>query len=151
MRLRLVAFLITHQICASVYPFQAQAEAFTRGNLPEIIRNAGASGCKDIHLEDFNVSNGGKDLIADATMMLAFGRRYGLIGRNGTGSWAWSQGGGLPVGLIGRNGTGSWAWSRGAGLPVVIYRGGQVAYGSGPGHAGGGVTGSFILWCRKAW
>jgi hypothetical protein len=28
---------------------------------------------------------GGKDLIADATLMLAFGRRYGLVGRNGTG------------------------------------------------------------------
>ena len=40
---------------------------------------------QDIHLDDFNISNGGKDLIADATMMLAFGRRYGLIGRNGTG------------------------------------------------------------------
>ena len=36
-------------------------------------------------MDDFNISNGGKDLIADATMMLAFGRRYGLIGRNGTG------------------------------------------------------------------
>ncbi|GAX81005.1 hypothetical protein CEUSTIGMA_g8440.t1 [Chlamydomonas eustigma] len=64
---------------------RVQAEASARGHLPEIIRNAGASGCRDIHLEDFNVSNGGKDLIADATLMLAFGRRYGLVGRNGTG------------------------------------------------------------------
>ena len=62
-----------------------QADAAARGNLPEIIRNAGAAGCKDIHLDDFNLSNGGKDLISDATLMLAFGRRYGLIGRNGTG------------------------------------------------------------------
>jgi hypothetical protein len=29
--------------------------------------------------------NGGKDLIVDASMTLAYGRRYGLIGRNGTG------------------------------------------------------------------
>jgi hypothetical protein len=37
---------------------QVQAEASARGHLPEIIRNAGASGCRDIHLEDFNLSNG---------------------------------------------------------------------------------------------
>jgi hypothetical protein len=32
-----------------------------------------------------NVSNGGKDLIEDGELMLAYGRRYGVIGRNGTG------------------------------------------------------------------
>ncbi|KAJ9529849.1 hypothetical protein QJQ45_022249 [Haematococcus lacustris] len=37
------------------------------------------------HLDNFNVSNGGKDLIEDASVMLAYGRRYGLVGRNGTG------------------------------------------------------------------
>ena len=32
-----------------------------------------------------NVSNGGKDLIEDSEIMLSFGRRYGIVGRNGTG------------------------------------------------------------------
>lgn len=39
----------------------------------------------NIKMENFSVSNGGKELIQDATLMLAQGRRYGLIGRNGTG------------------------------------------------------------------
>jgi ATP-binding cassette subfamily F protein 3 len=38
-----------------------------------------------VHLEAFSVSNGGRELIQDATVILAAGRRYGLIGRNGTG------------------------------------------------------------------
>ncbi len=37
---------------------QVEAEAAARGRLPEIIRNAGAAGCRDIHLDDFNISNG---------------------------------------------------------------------------------------------
>ncbi len=31
------------------------------------------------------MSNGGKELIEDATVTMAFGRRYGLIGHNGAG------------------------------------------------------------------
>lgn len=40
---------------------------------------------KDIHMENFNISVGGRDLIVDGTVTLSFGRHYGLIGRNGTG------------------------------------------------------------------
>ncbi|KAK9274510.1 hypothetical protein L1049_021759 [Liquidambar formosana] len=40
---------------------------------------------KDIHLENFNISVGGRDLIVDGTVTLSFGRHYGLVGRNGTG------------------------------------------------------------------
>lgn len=36
-------------------------------------------------LEQINVTNGGKNLIEDSELMLAHGRRYGLVGRNGTG------------------------------------------------------------------
>jgi len=64
---------------------KAQADIAARGNVPTIVRNVGGGGCRDLHLENFSVSNGGKDLIEDATLMLAFGRRYGLVGRNGTG------------------------------------------------------------------
>lgn len=41
---------------------------------------------KDVFLEQINVTNGGKNLVEDAELMLAFGRRYGLVGRNGTGA-----------------------------------------------------------------
>lgn len=46
---------------------------------------SGGGGTRDVMLENFSLSNGGKELVTDATVMLVFGRRYGLIGRNGTG------------------------------------------------------------------
>jgi ABC-type glutathione transport system ATPase component len=45
----------------------------------------GGSVVKDVLLEQINVSNGGQSLIEDGELMLAYGRRYGLVGRNGTG------------------------------------------------------------------
>ena len=61
-----------------------------RGAAPVILRNpetggTGGMGARDLRLENFNLSNGGKTLLQDASVILAFGRRYGLIGRNGTG------------------------------------------------------------------
>lgn len=63
----------------------ARAEEALRGNTAVIVRNRGGYGSKDLHLENFSISNGGKELISDATVTLSFGRRYGLVGRNGTG------------------------------------------------------------------
>lgn len=40
---------------------------------------------KDVKLEDFDISFGGKRILVGADMTLVFGRRYGLIGRNGVG------------------------------------------------------------------
>ncbi|ERM95172.1 hypothetical protein AMTRI_Chr07g81820 [Amborella trichopoda] len=40
---------------------------------------------KDIHMENFNISVGGRDLIKEGSLTLSFGRHYGLVGRNGTG------------------------------------------------------------------
>lgn len=40
---------------------------------------------RDIHMENFNVSVGGRELITDCTVTLSHGRHYGLVGRNGTG------------------------------------------------------------------
>jgi ATP-binding cassette subfamily F protein 3 len=51
----------------------------------------GSGGAKDIHLENFSVSNGGRDLIENATLTMAWGRRYGLIGHNGAGGQAVSS------------------------------------------------------------
>ncbi|XP_027343576.1 ABC transporter F family member 3 [Abrus precatorius] len=47
--------------------------------------NSGGPAVKDIHMENFNISVGGRDLIVDGTVTLSFGRHYGLVGRNGTG------------------------------------------------------------------
>ncbi|KAK4784768.1 hypothetical protein SAY86_019136 [Trapa natans] len=47
--------------------------------------NSGGPAFRDIHLENFNVSVGGRDLIVDGVITLSYGRHYGLIGRNGTG------------------------------------------------------------------
>ncbi|KAI3687431.1 hypothetical protein L1987_81127 [Smallanthus sonchifolius] len=47
--------------------------------------SAEGSTVRDIHMENFNVSVGGRELIVDCTVTLSFGRHYGLVGRNGTG------------------------------------------------------------------
>ncbi|KAL5712991.1 ATP-binding cassette sub- F member 3 [Ranunculus cassubicifolius] len=47
--------------------------------------SAEGSTVKDIHMENFSVSIGGRELIVDGTVTLSFGRHYGLVGRNGTG------------------------------------------------------------------
>ena len=39
------------------------------------VRNVGSGGSPDLHLENFSVSNGGPDLIENASMLLASGRR----------------------------------------------------------------------------
>eukprot|EP01137_Pigoraptor_chileana_P011919 Opistho-2@63537 len=40
---------------------------------------------RDVIIESFNLSFHGQELIADATIELNFGRRYGLLGHNGSG------------------------------------------------------------------
>jgi len=40
---------------------------------------------RDIHFVGFSLSSHGVPLIADTTLELNYGRRYGLIGRNGSG------------------------------------------------------------------
>jgi ATP-binding cassette subfamily F protein 3 len=40
---------------------------------------------KDIHVHNFNITYGGKILLEEADLRLVYGRKYGLIGRNGIG------------------------------------------------------------------
>ncbi|CBN75378.1 conserved unknown protein [Ectocarpus siliculosus] len=40
---------------------------------------------KDIHVKNFNINVGGLELLDCADLKLAYGRKYGLIGRNGVG------------------------------------------------------------------
>ncbi|CAH9080661.1 unnamed protein product [Cuscuta europaea] len=59
-----------------------------RAGMPAICVNhdvVDGAAIKDIHMENFNISVGGRDLISDGTVTLSFGRHYGLVGRNGTG------------------------------------------------------------------
>lgn len=39
--------------------------------------NSGGPAFRDIHLENFNVSVGGRDLIVDGSITLSYGRHYG--------------------------------------------------------------------------
>jgi ATP-binding cassette subfamily F protein 3 len=40
---------------------------------------------KDIHVQNFNITFGGKLLLENADLRFVFGRRYGLVGKNGIG------------------------------------------------------------------
>ena len=44
-----------------------------------------SSSLTDIKIENFDVAFGGHVLLSDAELSMAFGRRYGLVGRNGNG------------------------------------------------------------------
>ena len=50
--------------------------------LPDL---SGSNREKDIHVSNFNITYGGHILLEGADLRLVYGRRYGLIGRNGVG------------------------------------------------------------------
>ncbi|KDD74650.1 hypothetical protein H632_c1158p0, partial [Helicosporidium sp. ATCC 50920] len=64
---------------------RAAALAAAQGRKVTIVRAEGGPALRDLHLERFTVSNGGVPLVDDGSVMLANGRRYGLVGRNGSG------------------------------------------------------------------
>merc|ERR1711865_661017 len=71
---------------------QNGAEADATQSKQGVMRTAAISGIltsradsKDIEISHFSVANFGKELIADATLTLTYGHRYGLIGQNGSG------------------------------------------------------------------
>lgn len=58
------------------------------GESPEDMLNAANDNSADVHLKNFDLPNlrgGGPDLLQNASLTLAKGRRYGLMGRNGCG------------------------------------------------------------------
>lgn len=59
---------------------QAQLEAILQGS-PEATKG----GSRDLRLDGFDVSVVGKRILTRASMALSYGRRYGLVGRNGVG------------------------------------------------------------------
>lgn len=62
-----------------------EAEKCLAGSKVEILRNVGGPVVKDIHLDNLSISNGGAELITNSDVTLAYGHKYGLVGRNGTG------------------------------------------------------------------
>lgn len=59
---------------------QAEAAARAAGANPVIVRNQGSLGARDLHLENFSVSNGGKDLIQARAYMLLVGDDRKIFG-----------------------------------------------------------------------
>lgn len=45
----------------------------------------GTNNCKDIRIENFDISFGDRCLLSGADLTLTYGRRYGFVGRNGLG------------------------------------------------------------------
>lgn len=51
----------------------------------DVKADEGSSRVKDIKIENFDIAFGDKVLLKNATITLSYGRRYGLVGRNGIG------------------------------------------------------------------
>lgn len=49
------------------------------------MRFVGGPAVRDLCLQSISVSNGGAELISDCDVTLVWGRKYGLVGRNGAG------------------------------------------------------------------
>jgi ATP-binding cassette subfamily F protein 3 len=67
-------------------PTEAQSyEEFFMAVNPLQLGSDQASKSKDIKVDGVDVSIGGKRILTDTTLTLAYGRRYGLVGQNGIG------------------------------------------------------------------
>lgn len=63
-----------------------QKEATTSQMVSKTAMKADETGkSKDIKIENFDISFGDKKLLQNAELSLSYGRRYGLVGRNGIG------------------------------------------------------------------
>ncbi|KIY46997.1 P-loop containing nucleoside triphosphate hydrolase protein [Fistulina hepatica ATCC 64428] len=70
------------------YKQQTYEDIFLKANYrinPIEAANASRNKSKDIHLPSIDVSFGSNRILSGASLILAYGRRYGLIGRNGVG------------------------------------------------------------------
>ncbi|CAM8986700.1 unnamed protein product [Rhodiola kirilowii] len=71
------------------YQMHLQEMEATKAGMPVVCVSHDGGGVgpniKDLHLVNFSVSVGGRELIVDGSVTLSFGRHYGLVGRNGTG------------------------------------------------------------------
>lgn len=63
----------------------ASASQMTSKKDSRMETKGGGNRTQDIRIENFDVAYGDRVLLQGADLTLAFGRRYGLIGRNGLG------------------------------------------------------------------
>lgn len=61
------------------------AEAEGEGGADGVSASGGGGRSRDLILENFDVTLGGKRILTNANLLLSRGRRYGLVGRNGVG------------------------------------------------------------------
>ena len=64
---------------------QKQLQDSMRSKVIRKVRNAGGPAVRDICLSNITIAAKGNELISDCDITLAYGRKYGLVGRNGTG------------------------------------------------------------------
>lgn len=62
-----------------------EAEANLPAAVVSHLNNDEGGAPRDIRMENFSISVSGRELISEASVTLAYGRHYGLVGRNGTG------------------------------------------------------------------
>ncbi|KAK6145003.1 hypothetical protein DH2020_021823 [Rehmannia glutinosa] len=70
------------------YQTHLQEMEAVKAGMPAVIvnhDNSDGPAVRDLHMENFTISVGGRDLIVDGCVTLSHGRHYGLVGRNGTG------------------------------------------------------------------
>lgn len=72
---------------APVVPIQLQTATASQSinKKDSQMESKGTNRSMDIRIENFDVSFGNKVLLQNADLLLASGRRYGLVGRNGLG------------------------------------------------------------------
>lgn len=72
---------------APVQPIQLQTATASQvlNKKDTQMESKGTNRSMDIRIENFDVSYGNKVLLQNADLLLAAGRRYGLVGRNGLG------------------------------------------------------------------
>lgn len=63
----------------------ASASQMTSKKDSRMETKGGGNRTQDVRIENFDVAYGDRVLLQGADLVLAFGRRYGLIGRNGLG------------------------------------------------------------------
>lgn len=70
---------------AAMLSHQKELERSLQAKAVRVVRHTGGPTVRDVCLENITVSNKGTELISDCNITLAYGRKYGLVGRNGTG------------------------------------------------------------------
>ena len=73
------------ELAAISKPAEWDPQAVVDELIAEATGHDGVKASRDLTLENFDVSLGGKRIVTNANLLLAHGRRYGLVGRNGVG------------------------------------------------------------------